>query len=226
MGTQKKFIDITGQVFGRLKVLNCTQKANRSKGISTTKFLCECECGNIKEIARDSLISGATKSCGCLCKEINKKNFTTHGQTKNSKTYMSWRAMKERCNNINNKRYNSYGGKGITVCLRWEMSFENFLEDMGERPEGFTLDRIDPNGGYSKDNCRWADLSTQAYNKCKVSKGSSTRVGVSWSKTNKKWVARIRVDGKELWLGSFENEEDAIASREDAEIKYRGFNLK
>lgn len=90
-----------------------------------------------------------------------------HGHTVNgilSPTYMSWKAMKARCTNPNDYRYYRYGGRGITICERWLSSFENFLEDMGERPAGKTLDRINLNKGYFPDNCRWADSYEQAAN--------------------------------------------------------------
>lgn len=226
---QKVFIDRTGEVFGRLTALKCTQKCNKAKGVSSTKYLCECECGNTKEVAVNSLVSGATKSCGCLTKEITTKLMTKHGATvggiKNP-TYESWRGMKERCSYEGHKSYEKYGGSGIEVCKEWVNSFSTFLSDMGERPDAKTLDRIDPNLGYYKDNCRWATHSTQAYNIHKESGGTSSRVGISWHKKIGKWQVRLTLDYKEHHIGYFDNEEDAIKAREDAEVYYRGENLK
>ena len=88
----------------------------------------------------------------------------THNRT-NTKEYRAWSSMKSRCSNPNVASYPNYGGRGITVCDRWLNSFENFFEDMGEAPEGFELDRIDVNGNYTPDNCRWVDESTQAKNR-------------------------------------------------------------
>lgn len=228
---KKVFIDRTGERFGRLIILYYTQKCNRSKGINDTKVLCLCDCGTEKEISISSLVQGFTNSCGCLNKEKAKQRFTKHSGTAKgsavSRAYNSWRGMRERCNDPNNTHYKYYGGKGIKVCDEWEKSFLTFLNDMGGRPTGKTLDRINPHLGYYKENCRWVTDSMQAFNKNKESKGSSKRKGVSWHKRVKKWQARITIQHiGEIHLGYFADEQEAIQAREDAELLYRGENLK
>lgn len=146
-----KFIDLTGQKFGRLIVVKRMDNDKWGK----IYWLCECHCRSKKVIRGNHLRSGKTKSCGCLLKE---GSHTTHGHYKNGKksnTYHSWTNMIQRCTNPNNKAYHYYGDRGITVCKRWRNSFENFLGDMGEVSEGYQIDRVDNNGNYCKSNCRW-----------------------------------------------------------------------
>ncbi len=138
-----------GMVFGRLTVIE--SYVNQDKHL-LWNHLCGCTCGEKTNVPSGNLIKGNTKSCGCL-KE-------THGHSKGhgtSSTYSSWASMKQRCLNLNDHNYSRYGGRGIRVCERWLESFENFLEDMGEKPEGkyIALDRINPDGNYEKDNCQW-----------------------------------------------------------------------
>lgn len=126
-----------------------------------------CDCGERGSSPLESLKSGHTKSCGCLRREkarvsIRETN-TNHGMC-NTRTYRSWHAMKTRCNNPNTKDYINYGGRGIKYDNSWE-SFEVFLSDMGERPEGKTIDRKDNDGNYCKENCHWATALEQIHNR-------------------------------------------------------------
>jgi len=156
-----KITDIQGFRFGRLTVLAI---AGKSKDRHIT-WTCKCDCGNIKVISGNSMRSGMTTSCGCYLSEVIKlssNKSSTHKMTK-SATYASWRSMLSRCNNKNAPDYDRYGGRGITVCERWN-SFENFLADMSERPSGKTLDRKDNEGNYEPSNCRWATRIEQGCN--------------------------------------------------------------
>lgn len=151
--------DLKGQRFGRLVVLSESPKRTKSRGIY---WFCECDCGNIKEIASQSLLRGLTTSCGCYNKQVNIEKNTKHGGY-GTPTYKSWDKMMQRCTNPNCPEYVWYGKRGITVCDEWK-DFAKFRLDMGERPPQTTIDRINVNLGYFKDNCRWANSVIQANN--------------------------------------------------------------
>jgi len=154
-----KLIDITGKKFHKLLVI---EYAGRNR--TSAQWLCLCDCGNKVIVVGNKLRSGHTKSCKCNQKEAVKKMAETHGMT-NSPEYGSWRSMRERCNNPNNIGYKDYGAKGITVCERWQSSFENFLKDMGKKPTTkHTVDRKDFTKGYSPENCKWATYLEQGSN--------------------------------------------------------------
>lgn len=150
---------MTGHICGRLTVF---ERAGRNQDKRVT-WRCLCSCGNECVITGKYLRSGLTKSCGCLQKERTSKRSTTHGMSR-SKTYVSWSGMLNRCYNEKQKSYRRYGALGITVCDRWRKSFSNFLDDMGIRPEGMTLDRKNPCRSYELDNCRWSTPKQQALN--------------------------------------------------------------
>ena len=142
--------NLVGQRFGRWTVIGFAHKDKHRN----TYWLCRCECGKEKIVNGGNLKRDTTKSCGCLNIEKTSERFTTHGHC-GSKTYQSWQHMIKRCANPNDISYHNYGGRGIKVCNRW-LKFENFLEDMGEVPEGYQIDRINNSGNYCKSNCRWA----------------------------------------------------------------------
>lgn len=135
--------DLTRQRFGKLLV---KKQASYLENDRRARWKCVCDCGNIIIVRSSNLIQGLTFGCGC--------NKITHGQYQ-SRTYNSWSTMIQRCTNPKASNYKAYGKRGITVCKRWRV-FENFLEDMGERPSKKTLERRDVDGNYTKKNCKWA----------------------------------------------------------------------
>ena len=157
----RNFVDFINQRFGRLVVIEKTDKRSGTNVI----WKCKCDCGNEVFVSSSNLRSGHTQSCGCLQKERVSKAKTTHGMRFTSE-YYSWNNMKARCYNPNYKHYKDYGGRGITICDRWRDSFENFLEDMGSKPSNkHSIDRIDVNGNYDPENCKWSTSQEQARNK-------------------------------------------------------------
>ena len=155
--------DIAGRKFNKLLVLEYV-------GIQNHRAIwkCKCDCGTIKNFTGQDLRNKNTNSCGCYMIEQIKKANTTHQATQNRKptgTYKSWYSMKSRCYRKSCIEYERYGGRGIEVCERWRNSFENFLEDMGERPEGYSIERKDFNGNYEPSNCCWIHNSQQAKNR-------------------------------------------------------------
>lgn len=160
--TNPKFQDLTGKNFGKLTVVGFA-------GINkkTTYWFCRCSCGNIVNIHASNLKRAQTESCGCLAVDSVIERSTKHGHAAKgniSPTYQSWNAMISRCQSEGNSDYERYGGRGINVSERWQ-KFENFLEDMGERPKGMTLDRKENDKGYCTENCRWATIKEQQNNR-------------------------------------------------------------
>ena len=156
--------DLVRKTFGRLLVIEQAKDSHSGK----TQFLCQCICGNRVIIRSDSLVSGNTRSCGCLLSDTTRERATVHGENSfrnHSFEYNKWRGMKDRCYNKLHNKYHRYGGRGIIVCDRWLSSYENFLGDMGRCPKGLTIERIDNDENYEPGNCKWATVHTQSRNK-------------------------------------------------------------
>jgi hypothetical protein len=158
---------IPGERFARWTALETTEIRTYPSGTNIRFRLCQCDCGKIQFVAEQKLRSGHSRSCGCLQAEVTAKRSTKHGCAKRgekTRLYEVWCKMLDRCTNENIPAYVNYGGRGITVCERW-LKFENFLEDMGEPAPGLTIDRIDNDKGYFKENCAWKTPKEQARNR-------------------------------------------------------------
>lgn len=183
-------IDLIGKKFGRLVVI----KKGETNKQGNYQWLCLCDCCVKKMVNSTHLITGHTKSCGCFKKEVSIKHGHTEGG-QGTRIYRIWKCMTQRCTNPNNTQWKNYGGRGITVCERW-MKFPNFLEDMGEpSTENHSIDRIDNNKGYHKENCRWATSKEQARNTNK------NRVETYNGKTQciADWAQEWGIDQGTLW---------------------------
>ena len=202
-----KRVDLIGEKCGCYTVLEEVEMNVHGK----RRFTCSCDCGNICVLSMQTLRKGSSLHCS-ECRP----------QTTKTGAYKSWEAMLGRCYNTNNTHFEYYGGRGIKVCDAWRDSFSAFFEDMGDRPEGLSLDRIDSEKDYCKDNCRWATRSTQSYNTRKQKNNTSGKTGVIWSSKENRWVARIWFKGKSIRLGAFHDIADAILARQEAEIHYFG----
>lgn len=191
------FEDLTGQTFGRLKVVKRVSEI----GVGLIKWLCVCDCGEQTTVSAGDLKSGHTQSCGCFRRERSRQLSTIHGLSRSSE-HRIWSGMIFRCENPNATRWDRYGGRGIKVCDRWRYGedgltgFECFLSDMGSRPSPqHSIDRYDHDGDYEPDNCRWATERQQQNNR-------STNRRISYkgrTRTLSQWARAYEMNTSVLW---------------------------
>jgi len=202
--------DISGKTYGYITVINRVSDRVYENGRRKVFWNCLCKCGNTKVIAGDNLKQGQTKSCGCSLYELKETLVKKYPSE-----YNSYRAMRDRVRS--DERYLI---KGITC--EWT-TFDDFLSDMGEKPDSsYTIDREDTQKGYYKGNCRWASKAEQAYNCSLYKTNSSGFVGVA--PLRGKYQAYIGFKGKTIYIGLYDNIEQAVHARKQAEVEYYGYN--
>lgn len=175
-------LDLSGQRFGKWLVLELDGIKAYASGSKTT-WRCVCDCGNTAVVLGSSLVKrNGSRSCGCESTRLTVERSKKHGMA-GTRAYRIWQAMRNRCRNKNVNNYENYGGRGIQVCERWE-SFENFISDMGDPPEDCSIDRINNDGDYTPENCRWASRVEQARNRStnrRITLNGETRLLAEWA---------------------------------------------
>lgn len=189
--------NLIGQKFGKLTVFGAAPNERHRNGRYYAMWYCRCACGKRTTHSSMNLLSGDVKSCGCN-RHTGKWNLK-HGHAKHgggSKMYYVWTGMLARCGNPKTSNYHRYGGRGIRVCARWKKSFINFLRDMGQKPFGTSLDRIDNNGNYCPANCRWATRLVQANNTSRNKYVIHDGMRLTYSQ----WAKRLGISTTAFWM--------------------------
>lgn len=205
-----RFIDRTGETFGRLRVVRRAGTGQNKKVL----WECLCSCGNTVVVVSGSLVTGNTNSCGCYLKD----KITKHGGSGKG-SYNTWRAMMRRCYVSTDKDYPKYGAVGVLVCDSWQ-DYQTFAKEMGEPVCDQTLDRINPYGNYELDNCRWASPTVQNRNVRMSKRNKSGIRGVL--KVGDKWYAQITAKKAVFRSKTFETPEEATLARKELEALHWG----
>lgn len=210
-----------GDVFGKLTTLYSHTTYSKIRNRKSVYWVCFCKCGNQEVFRETEIVNKVRNSCGCS--KVGHGESPTNGRTPE---YISWSAAYGRCYNESDYSYENYGGRGIVMSERWKESYDNFLKDMGRRPSPkHSLDRIDVNGNYEPNNCRWADKVTQSRNQRTGKANTSGFRGVDqpsrqYADGRPRWRARISTDNGRVELGVFKSLAEAAQARKDAEEKY------
>lgn len=187
-------LQLVGSRFGRLVVVADAGNNNRGRAL----WSCVCDCGAVTLVSGATLRRG-TQSCGCKKADVTRARSRTHGMSRHQE-YWVYKAAKDRCNNPKNRGYVNYGGRGIRFLFA---SFEQFYAELGPRPAGMSLDRIDNDGNYEPRNVRWADRATQNRNKRLSVRNKSGFRGVYWHRQNRRWQVQLKIGGHIKYLGCY-----------------------